>query len=129
LNNKESKVIKQWSSRYNLSDEASKANTTTDLGFLKRIRELQLIRKSALQRPRNVDHYVIEARLEPAEGEEFTLFNFLRPLRRLNPYRTARKALGRTEVDQCSIVVQILQGYNFPVRNNNSSNKVVQPVN
>lgn len=105
--------MKKWSSRSNLEKIH---DTPTDLGFLKRIRELQLIRKLSLEKPKTVDDYVREERIAPAPEAEFDLFALFRPLRPLNPYRNKKSNITTSKVEHCIISVQILQGLNFPVR-------------
>ncbi|KAJ3318484.1 Coiled-coil and C2 domain-containing protein 2A [Boothiomyces sp. JEL0866] len=113
----EEETMKRWTSRGNLEKIA---DTATDLGFLKRIRELQLIRKLALEKPKTVDDYVREERIAPAPEAEFDLFALFRPLRPLNPYRNKKSNIVTSKVESCTISVQILQGLSFPVRQHES---------
>ena len=109
----ESNLLQQWGSRYSLKDGDTKG---VDLGFLKRIRDLQLIRKNALILPRHVDDFVSEARLDPPPDQEFDLFYFFRPFRPLNPYRTNRKNMVARDADHCKLVIQLISGINLPTR-------------
>lgn len=106
-------LLQQWGSRYSLKDGDTKA---VDLGFLKRIRDLQLIRKNALLLPRHVDDYVSEARFVPPADQRIDLLYFFRPLRPLNPYRTNRKNIITRDADKCKLVIQLIAGLNLPTR-------------
>jgi hypothetical protein len=111
----EKEALLKWSSRLEVNDP-SIVEQKTDLGFLKRIREMQLIRKAALEKPCHVDQYVFEERIAPAAERHYYILEWLRPARPLNPYRNNRKNVITQHVDQCQIVVQVLQGYHLPVR-------------
>ncbi|KAJ3274699.1 Coiled-coil and C2 domain-containing protein 2A [Terramyces sp. JEL0728] len=109
----EEETMKKWSSRSNLDKFH---DTAPELGFLKRVRELQLIRKLALEKPKTVDDYVREERIAPAPEAEFDILTLFRPLRPLNPYRNKKSNIVTSKIENCTISVQILQGLNFPVR-------------
>ena len=116
----EDRAVSKWNSRRIMS-ELKDSDQSSDLGFLKRIRELQLIRKNLLEKPKHVDQYVLEARILPVALEEIDYFAFFRAFRPLNPHRMNRKMLSTTEADHCKLMIQILQGYNLPVRQSSNS--------
>ena len=88
------------------------------VGFLKRVRELQILRRTRLVRPVHVDDLVKEERLiqiiDDSSPFDF-LFRINRPLR---PHRTDRKANAVMSPESCRIIIQVLQGFNLPVRKN-----------
>ncbi|KAL2914077.1 hypothetical protein HK105_206335 [Polyrhizophydium stewartii] len=86
------------------------------LGFIKRVRELQLVRKAQLARPISVDDYVREERMQPPPEQQNPLEMLFRPKRPLNPLRNDRRAAATSNPDSCRIVVQVLRGFNLPVR-------------
>ena len=95
-----------------------------DLGFLKRIRDMQLIRKNSLLQPRHVDDYVSEARLDPPPDQEMDLFSLIRQIRPLNPYRTSRQNNVSREADRCQLVIQLLNAASLPVRKGAKGSKI-----
>jgi hypothetical protein len=116
----EGKALEKWSSRHFINnDENSGPENSFDLGFLKRIRELQLIRKLSLKNPRTVDHYVKEERLPVIPDQNCAFWTLLKPFRPLNPYRTNINTMVPSQVDSCRLVVQILQCFNLPIRKSN----------
>ena len=119
----EQNTVRKWSERNNIT-ELKDSDESINMGFLKRIRDLQLIRKSALEIPQHVDQYVVEARLPPAVITDFDLFGIFRPSRPLNPQRLNRKMFLTTDADHCRLMIQILQGYNLPTRLNTSQSRI-----
>ncbi|KAJ3338484.1 Coiled-coil and C2 domain-containing protein 2A [Kappamyces sp. JEL0680] len=119
----ESQALQTWNSRNHINYDDQVASPI-DLGFLKRIRDLQMIRKNALLKPRHVDDYVSEARLDPAPDQEVDLFSFFRPLRPLNPYRTNRQNVVSQDADKCKLVIQLQSGMNLPVRKGSKGAKL-----
>jgi hypothetical protein len=84
---------------------------------LKKIRTHQLIQRARQARPPRVEDFVREERLTEAQPQQnifLTLFQTRRPLK---PARTSRlsRATAQPE-DGCVIVVQVLRGFNIPVR-------------
>ncbi|KAJ3279724.1 Coiled-coil and C2 domain-containing protein 2A [Borealophlyctis nickersoniae] len=93
------------------------ASLPHDPGFLKRIRSHQLLSRARLSRPPRVDDYVREERLPETQPRQFLFFNLVRPRRPLKPYRTDRAAAMPTaHPGSCRVVVQVLRGFNVPVR-------------
>ncbi|KAK5665703.1 hypothetical protein QVD99_007347 [Batrachochytrium dendrobatidis] len=85
-------------------------------GFLKRVRELQLVRKAKLARPISVSDFVREEQLVTSQ-EQQNPFEMLFALKRpLNPSRVNRTNVATTSPDSCRIVVQVLEGFNLPIR-------------
>ncbi|KAH6578132.1 hypothetical protein BASA62_000424 [Batrachochytrium salamandrivorans] len=97
---------------------SNRAEREIHIGFIKRVRELQLIRKAKLARPVTVDDFVREECLTPAPEQRSSLEMLFAPRRPLNPYRIDRhEAAGSTiSPDHCQIVVQVLRAHNLPVR-------------
>ncbi|KAI8896326.1 hypothetical protein BC833DRAFT_104494 [Globomyces pollinis-pini] len=119
---KEAEVMNRWSTRMKF-DDLSPSDDGTDLGFLKRIRELQAIRKAALMKPLHVDDFVSELRLEPIPAQESPFAALFRPWRPLNPHRTTRKDHCTSDIEQCQLSIQVVQAFNLPIRRESSNGK------
>ena len=118
----EANVLKSWDTRFAIKDGSEPK--FVDLGFLKRIRDLQLIRKNALKMPRHVDDFVGEARLKLLIEDNFDIMFFFRPFRPLNPHRSNREHVITKDADRCKLVIQLVAGINLPMRQNARGSKL-----
>lgn len=118
----EAKVLKNWDTRYSIKDGSEPK--FVDLGFLKRIRDLQMIRKNALNMPLHVDDFVGEARAEIGYHDQIDFMFLFRPFRPLNPYRTNRQNIITRDADRCKLVIQLVSGINLPMRKNARGSKL-----
>lgn len=86
------------------------------IGFIKRVRYHQLLNKARLSVPPNVDDFVREERIPPATPQNSFLDMLFPVYRPLNPIRVERKTLASTNPESCKILVQVLRGFNLPMR-------------
>ncbi len=92
-------------------------NTLPDsIGFIKRVRYHQLLNKARLAVPPNVDDFVREERIPTATAQSSILDMLFPVYRPLNPIRVERKTLASTNPESCKILVQVLRGFNLPMR-------------
>ncbi|KAI8925641.1 hypothetical protein BC831DRAFT_263275 [Entophlyctis helioformis] len=103
---------------FKLRDSVAKSpvDKTLGVGFLKRVREMQLVRKAQLAKPISVDDFVREERLVAPPEQANPLELLFRPRRPLNPVRADRCVEATASPEACRIVVQVLRGWNLPVR-------------
>ena len=67
--------------------------------------------------PSNVDDFVREERLPPP-APQANIFDMILPIYRpLNPTRVERKTLAAASPESCKIIIQVLRGFNLPLRN------------
>eukprot|EP00842_Homolaphlyctis_polyrhiza_P004473 jgi/Hompol1/5026/HPOL_000561-RA len=107
-----------WNIHHGSSTAISKppADKRITVGFLKRVREIQLVRRAQLAKPISVDDFVREERMAPPPEQENPLEFLFRTKRPLNPARVDRQHVVTASPESCRIVVQILRGFNLPVR-------------
>ena len=86
------------------------------MGFLKRIRSYQLIKKARLNRPTTVDDYVREEKISMQALQRNPFEMLFNPNRKLNPPRSDRSQMASACPESCKLVVQVIKGYNIPTR-------------
>ncbi|KAJ3124071.1 Coiled-coil and C2 domain-containing protein 2A [Nowakowskiella sp. JEL0407] len=109
-------------SNLNISDTptSNQPSNFEHRNFLKRIRAHQLLKEARLNRPHRLEDFVREERLVKTDPERSIFASFLQPRRPLKPHRTDRLMLLSAQPEKCEIVVQVLRGFNVPVRRKDS---------
>ncbi|KAJ3340876.1 Coiled-coil and C2 domain-containing protein 2A [Gonapodya sp. JEL0774] len=96
----------------------------SQISLLKRVRAHHIFRQARLNRPSCVGDFVREEVLPPAEPLTISLAKYVRTRRPLNPERLERAKVAMPDTpSKCELVVQILRGFNIPVRKESNTKK------
>ncbi|KXS14582.1 hypothetical protein M427DRAFT_498440 [Gonapodya prolifera JEL478] len=89
----------------------------SQVSLLKRVRAHQIFRQARMNRPSLVSDFVREEYLPPAEPLTISLAKYVRIRRPLKPERIERAKIATPETPtKCELVVQVIRGFNVPVR-------------
>ncbi|KAJ3413142.1 Coiled-coil and C2 domain-containing protein 2A [Chytridiales sp. JEL 0842] len=119
----ESAAIALWSRQQSpaMSKKEDGHTNLETVGFLKKIRTHQLIQKARQSRPPRVEDFVREERLMEAQPQQNILLTLFQTRRPLKPVRTSHLSRATAQPENgCVIVVQVLRGFNIPVRRKDS---------